>query len=154
MLQLLLTGLLLTSTFGRAFSAVMCNSLVTALALHQEECVCSTLRLWKDGECTAVLEGHTGAVQCVLYLPSGEIVSGANDNSIRVWSGGKCLHVLSGHTDTVRCSTALILDSNQAFILVKAVINNLFLNILRCPLRLTASSQRAGCNVCRLFMVA
>lgn len=85
--------------------------LVTAHVLYQQMGGCSTLRLWKDGKCTAVLEGHTGAVQCVLYLPSGEIVSGSNDNSIRVWSGEKCLHVLSGHTDTVRCSIALVLTA-------------------------------------------
>jgi phospholipase A-2-activating protein len=64
---------------------------------------CSTLRLWEDGECKAVLEGHTGAVQCAVYLPSGELVSGSNDNTIRVWRGSECVHVLHGHTDTVRC---------------------------------------------------
>ena len=63
---------------------------------------CSTLRVWKDNKCVHVLEGHEGAVQCVVCLPSGEIVSGSNDTTIRVWRDGKCIHVIKGHTDTVR----------------------------------------------------
>ena len=68
----------------------------------QATTVCSSLRVWRDNKCVLVLEGHEGAVQCVVCLPSGEIVSGSNDTTIRVWRDGKCIDVLKGHTDTVR----------------------------------------------------
>ena len=63
---------------------------------------CSTLKVWKDSKCAHTLEGHQDAVQCVVCLPTGEIVSGSNDTSIRIWRGGKCIHTIKGHTDTVR----------------------------------------------------
>ena len=85
---------MLLSLYGIALQDLSANTRATV--------VCSTLRVWKDGKCVHVLEGHEGAVQCVIYLPSGEIVSGSNDTTIRVWRDGKCVHVIKGHPDTVR----------------------------------------------------
>ena len=41
-------------------------------------------------------------MQCVVYLPTGEVVSGSNDTTIKIWRKGKCVHTIKGHTDTVR----------------------------------------------------
>ena len=49
-----------------------------------------------------MLEGHGGAVQCVLALPGGDLLTGSNDTTIKLWRGGACVHTLTGHTDTVR----------------------------------------------------
>ena len=51
-----------------------------------------------------MLEGHGGAVQCVLALPSGDLLTGSNDTTVKLWRGGTCVHTLTGHTDTVRCA--------------------------------------------------
>ena len=75
------------------------------LILSMTMCACSTVRVWASGECTGVLEGHEGAVQCVRFLPDGRLATGSNDTTIRVWSGAKCEHVIRGHTDTVRCAS-------------------------------------------------
>jgi phospholipase A-2-activating protein len=85
-----------------------------AADLHAHACAAaarSTVRVWADGKCAEVLEGHEGAVQAVLFLPSGEIISGSNDNTIRVWAGGRCQHTIAGHSDTVRCALSILQDS-------------------------------------------
>lgn len=69
--------------------------------------LCSTLRIWNNGACEEVLEGHTGPVQCLIILPSGEIASGSGDCTIRIWGSGTS-KVLTGHTDTVRWSILCI----------------------------------------------
>eukprot|EP00884_Botryococcus_braunii_P012567 jgi/Botrbrau1/21310/Bobra.0184s0021.1 len=66
--------------------------------------ICSTIRVWNNGACEAVLEGHTKPVHCLLVLPSGAIVSGSGDCTIRIWQDGQS-KVLKGHTDTVREET-------------------------------------------------
>lgn len=78
------------------------SSSLTPHSIEMVSASCSTLRVWKDQKCIHVLEGHEGAVQCVVYLPSGEVVSGSNDTTIRVWRESKCIHIIKGHTDTVR----------------------------------------------------
>jgi phospholipase A-2-activating protein len=62
-----------------------------------------TIRIWRGGECAAVLEGHEAAVLCLLRLPNGDLLSGSGDCIIRVWSGGKCTHTIAAHSDSVRC---------------------------------------------------
>lgn len=63
-----------------------------------------TIRVWRDGQCTAVLQGHEAAVLCLLQLPNGDLLSGSGDCTIRVWSGGKCTHTIPAHADSVRCA--------------------------------------------------
>ena len=60
--------------------------------------------MWRGGKCAHMLEGHGGAVQCVLALPSGDLLTGSNDTTVKLWRGGTCVHTLTGHTDTVRCA--------------------------------------------------
>lgn len=61
-----------------------------------------TIRIWRGGQCTAVLQGHEAAVLCLLQLPNGDLLSGSGDCTIRVWSGGKCTHTIPAHSDSVR----------------------------------------------------
>ncbi len=61
-----------------------------------------TIRVWRGGQCAAVLEGHEAAVLCLLQLPNGDLLSGSGDCTIRVWSGGKCTHTIPAHSDSVR----------------------------------------------------
>ena len=71
-------------------------------SLRMQGAARSTARVWRGGACAQVLEGHGGAVQCVLALPSGDLLTGSNDTTIKLWRGGTCVHTLTGHTDTVR----------------------------------------------------
>ena len=64
-----------------------------------------TIRVWRDGQCTATLEGHEAAVLCLAQLPNGDLLSGSGDCTIRVWSGGKCTATIAAHSDSVRCVT-------------------------------------------------
>ena len=88
-------------THGLLHDRHTCTPLHSSQAACCAHC-CSTVRVWADGKCVNVLEGHEGAVQAVLFLPSGELASGSNDSTIRVWAGGRCLHTIAGHSDTVR----------------------------------------------------
>ena len=60
----------------------------------------STIRVWNvvNGECQAILEGHTGTVR-TLAFNSNILVSASYDSTARIWSleNQECLHVLSGH---------------------------------------------------------
>ena len=84
----------------------------------------STARVWaapgeaagEDGAdlaCLAVLEGHSGPVQCVIALEGGGLATGSGDRTVRVWreepatGGWVCAGVLEGHGDTVRALTAI-----------------------------------------------
>ena len=55
------------------------------------------------------LTGHTKAVQCVVQLADGRIVSGSLDNTLRVWDSGSgaCILQLTGHTKAVQCVVQL-----------------------------------------------
>ena len=63
---------------------------------------CRTVRFWHGGTCVQTLEGHSDAVQCLLLLPDGRLLTGSNDRSIKLWEQHKCVHTFQGHTDTVR----------------------------------------------------
>ena len=67
----------------------------------------TTLRVWKDGCCAMILEGHDGPVLCVTRVEDSSVfVSGSGDSTLRVWDlsidGGTCVSTMQGHTDTVR----------------------------------------------------
>ncbi|KAE8702211.1 4-hydroxy-3-methylbut-2-enyl diphosphate reductase [Hibiscus syriacus] len=47
-------------------------------------------------------EAHKSAIQAVIKLPSGELISGSTDTTLKLWRGMTCLHAFTGHTDTVR----------------------------------------------------
>ena len=47
-----------------------------------------TARLWTEGRCVALMEGHTGAVWAVLWTSYG-ILTGGADRTIRLWKDGK-----------------------------------------------------------------
>ena len=57
-----------------------------------------SVRLWDvdAGTCTAVLDGHTGYVRCLVDLGGGRLLSGSIDRSLRVWNTatGACLAVV------------------------------------------------------------
>src|SRR5262249_6328958 len=49
-----------------------------------------TLRIWfmdQPGSPSICLKGHTGEVTSVLFLPSGDLLSGSHDASVRLWDG-------------------------------------------------------------------
>lgn len=64
----------------------------------------STVRVWRDGACTQVLEGHEGPVQCLAVMPNGRLLSGSNDTTVKVWEldVGRCVLTIQAHGDTVR----------------------------------------------------
>ena len=48
----------------------------------------NTVRMWdiRSGECSQVLEGHTGIVYCVhLHSKSGYLLTGSDDQRVRIW---------------------------------------------------------------------
>ncbi|MBV8268120.1 MAG: caspase family protein, partial [Planctomycetaceae bacterium] len=68
----------------------------------------NTARIWDVavGECRRVLEGHTGAVCCVVFAPDASRLATASlDKTARIWSvaDGKCLQNLQGHAKEVQC---------------------------------------------------
>lgn len=82
-------------------------SQVTAVLVTPEGDIVSasldkSIRVWRAGQCAAVLQGHEAAVLCLLRLPNGDLLSGSGDCTIRVWSDGKCTHTIPAHSDSVR----------------------------------------------------
>lgn len=69
-----------------------------------------TARIWdveKDFECTAVLEGHTGAVWDVLFVKQTSkdedtLLTASADKLIILWNEGKQALLFKGHTAAVR----------------------------------------------------
>ncbi|KAI1841443.1 hypothetical protein JX266_012372 [Neoarthrinium moseri] len=54
------------------------------------------IRLWKlTGEPVAELHGHESFVYRLAALPSGEIVSAAEDRTVRVWRGTECVQTIT-----------------------------------------------------------
>lgn len=54
------------------------------------------IRLWKlSGELVGELHGHESFVYRLAPLPSGEIVSAAEDRTIRVWKGTECVQTIT-----------------------------------------------------------
>ena len=50
------------------------------------------------------LEGHEGAVNCVVFSPSGQyVLSGSEDNTVRLWDAmnGREVRCFVGHTESV-----------------------------------------------------
>ncbi|SPO07289.1 related to phospholipase a-2-activating protein [Cephalotrichum gorgonifer] len=54
------------------------------------------LRLWRlNGQLMAELRGHDIFVYSLAALPTGEIISGAEDRTVRVWRGTECVQVIT-----------------------------------------------------------
>lgn len=54
------------------------------------------LRLWRlNGTLVAELRGHESFVYSLATLPSGEIVSSAEDRTVRVWKGEECVQTIT-----------------------------------------------------------
>ena len=55
------------------------------------------------GKIIRIMRGHTGAVLCLIVLPTGELVSGSADTTIKMWnvSSGKLIRTLTGDTNNV-----------------------------------------------------
>ncbi|WGS84949.1 TIR domain-containing protein [Methylomonas sp. UP202] len=71
-----------------------------------------SVKIWesRSGNCLAVLEGHTGPVQCVTVTPDGKrILSASYDESIRVWDVATMKEIakLEGHFDQIWSVIAL-----------------------------------------------
>ena len=66
-----------------------------------------------SGKCLKTLRSHTGMVRCLQILPSGQLASGSQDNSIKIWdtTAATCLKIFQGHTESVLCLQ--ILPSGQ-----------------------------------------
>lgn len=67
-------------------------------------------RIWKDGTCTATLEGHEGAVLCLAVLPESSLLAtGSGDGTIKIWSldDYSCIRTVPAHKDSVRCLATL-----------------------------------------------
>ncbi|KAF6166573.1 hypothetical protein GIB67_005435 [Kingdonia uniflora] len=62
----------------------------------------STIRRWRNGQAVEFWEAHTAAIQAIIKLPSGELVTGSSDSTLKLWRGKTCIHTFVGHTDTVR----------------------------------------------------
>ena len=55
----------------------------------------NTVWLWRDGQCTATLTGHTGGVYCLAVFPDGSLASGSKDETVKLWNkDGVCIHTL------------------------------------------------------------
>ncbi|CAA0807585.1 transducin family protein / WD-40 repeat family protein [Striga hermonthica] len=62
-----------------------------------------TLRRWREGQLVDAWEGHKAAIQAIVKLPTGELVTGSStDMTLKLWKGKSCMHTFLGHTDTVR----------------------------------------------------
>ena len=48
-----------------------------------------TIKLWRSGQCTQTLEGHSGLVNCLAVLPDGTLASGSKcvdgRHIVKVW---------------------------------------------------------------------
>ncbi|KAL7206636.1 hypothetical protein ACSBR2_019367 [Camellia fascicularis] len=62
----------------------------------------TTLRRWRKGQPIESWEAHKAAIQAVIKLVSGELVTGSSDTTLKLWKGRTCVHTFVGHTDTVR----------------------------------------------------
>ena len=52
----------------------------------------------ESGECLQTLNGHSGGIYCLVYLPNGNLASCSNDATIKVWDlvRGECIQTLRG----------------------------------------------------------
>lgn len=65
------------------------------------------LRLWKlNGQMVAELQGHESFVYSLAALPTGEIISSAEDRTVRVWRGTECVQTITHPAISVWCVAA------------------------------------------------
>lgn len=65
------------------------------------------LRLWRlNGQMVAELAGHESFVYSLAALPSGELVSSAEDRTVRVWEGAECVQTITHPAISVWCVAA------------------------------------------------
>ena len=93
------------------FQAELDNAFVKTLSLHNGRILSWSSESYKlningieNGECLAILDGHTGGVKGARLIPSGNILSWSDDSTIRIWdqTNGKCLKVFRGHVESIR----------------------------------------------------
>ena len=61
----------------------------------------NTISVFKDGNVSYKLEGHTGFVTCLALLPDGRLVSGSEDKTMRIWKDRKCVSTVTDHKGLV-----------------------------------------------------
>eukprot|EP00004_Rigifila_ramosa_P012527 TRINITY_DN2713_c0_g1_i1.p1 TRINITY_DN2713_c0_g1~~TRINITY_DN2713_c0_g1_i1.p1 ORF type:complete len:713 (-),score=154.99 TRINITY_DN2713_c0_g1_i1:38-2176(-) len=61
-----------------------------------------TVRIWRNGACIKVHQGHEHSVWSLLPLASGHVLSASADRTIRLWSDTGFVRSYVGHTDAVR----------------------------------------------------
>ena len=65
------------------------------------------VRVWRGGQCMAVMTGHTGPVNAVAFFPASQfftrVASASDDMTVRTWDAdrGEPLATLLGHTGPV-----------------------------------------------------
>ena len=85
--EILGNNLELLSTLGGHTSTIydICNMGESHIITGSAD---NTVRMWdiRSGECSQVLEGHTGIVYCVhLHSKSGYLLTGSGDQRVRIW---------------------------------------------------------------------
>lgn len=67
-----------------------------------------TIRIWRDGKQTKVIQAHTDVVRGLCRLPDGGFASCSNDATVRIWTqDGEPLQELHGHTNFIYSIAAL-----------------------------------------------
>ena len=105
---------------GICKKTLVCNdSFINSLAIGNDGILYTgsprdgKINLWKDGTCIRTLRGYSGARDCLVILPNGDVCSGSADGTIKTWKfvgndGGR-ISSLKCHLTTI---TRLVLLPN------------------------------------------
>ena len=73
------------------------------------------IKIWdiESGECIQTLISHSSWINCLTFLPNGNIMSCSGDTTIKVWNleRGECVNTFTGHSSSVQ--SLLLLNNGQ-----------------------------------------